>query len=81
MQDPILEKFVNDIESHLQAALASSQNMQVHVQNTEGDSELFRKLAFYTTPNFSHWISGMQSGNVKDLKETLKRNQPLKKKK
>ena len=72
-QSDILKNYVDNIESHLQTALAVATNMQQHVMNTEGDSDLFRKLSMYLTPNLTHWLSGPQPGNIKDLKETLAR--------
>lgn len=54
-------------------AFAISQKWQAEVQSTEGDSDLYRKLAFYLTPNLNHWINGMQAGNMKDLDELFKR--------
>ena len=73
MVDPALKNYVDNIESHLQHALAVANAMQQHVMDTEGDSDLHRKLCMYLTPNLNHWIVGAQAGNIKDLKETLAR--------
>lgn len=65
--------YVDNIESHLQAALSVALAMQKHVEETEGDSDLYRKLAFYLSPNLNHWLSGAQAGNIRDLRELLQR--------
>lgn len=59
------------IKEHLEAALRLSQDWQTKVQNEEGDSDLYRKLAFYLTPSLQHWITGAQAGNIEDLNGLL----------
>jgi len=66
-----MQEDLNQIKQHLEIAAELAQQWQVRVQNTEGDSDLYRKLAFYLTPSLYHWISGMQAGNMKDLENTL----------
>lgn len=73
MTDPVLNKYIDSIEDHLKSAAAIAQNMKDVVQQMEGDSDLYRKLSFYLCPNLIHWITGMQAGNMKDLKETVAR--------
>jgi hypothetical protein len=66
-----LKKYIDDLTTHLNNAFTTSQIMQTEIQNVEGDSELFRKLSFYLTPNLNHWINGVQAGNIKDLESML----------
>jgi len=73
MQDQLLKVSIEEIENHLQSALAIAQSMQKHVESIEGDTDLYRKFAFYLTPSLNHWLVGVQAGNIKDLKETLAR--------
>jgi hypothetical protein len=68
-----MKHYVDNIEDHLKTALANAQMLQAHILETEGDSDLHRKLAFYLTPALIHWVDGAQAGNMKDLKETLNR--------
>jgi hypothetical protein len=68
-----MQESLEQIRQHLEIALAIAQRWQVEVQNTEGDSDLFRKLAFYLTPSLAHWINGAQAGGMKDLEETFAR--------
>jgi|SRR5690606_29642644 len=68
-----IKNYVDHIDDHLSMALNLAQKMQELVLETEGDSDLNRKLAFYLIPNLTHWIVGAQAGNMKDLKETLAR--------
>lgn len=69
----VLKNYVDNIESHLQHALAVASNLQQHVMETESDTDLFRKLSMYLTPNLTHWLTGPQPGNIKDLRELLAR--------
>ncbi len=62
-----LREFIEDIKSHLEYVLGETQYMQNKINELEGDSDLFRKLEFYLTPNINHWINGIQAGNIKDL--------------
>lgn len=73
MIDPTLKNYIDNIEDHLKTAAAIAQQMQVYVQGAEGDSDLYRKLAFYLVPNTAHWLEGKQTGSIADLKETLAR--------
>jgi hypothetical protein len=75
MDNEKLKNYRDNIENHLGIALNIAQQMQTEVQQTEGDSDLFRKLSMYLTPNLNHWINGAQAGNMKDLKETLTRRE------
>ena len=68
-----LKEYIDDIYSHLEYVFAITQRMEEKIKNEEGDIDLFRKLSFYLTPNMNHWLNGMQTGNVKDLRETLER--------
>lgn len=72
-----LNRYRGDIVSNLQMALNAAINMQQLVHDTEGESDLYRKLAFYLTPSLQHWLTGAQAGNMKDLAETFwRREQP-----
>lgn len=71
--DQTLKNYIDDIEDHLRAAVTVAQQMQVYVQSVEGDSDLYRKLAFYLVPSTVHWIDGKQAGSIVDLRETLTR--------
>lgn len=62
---------VDAIKANLEKAYESAVALQTFVQTTEGDSDLYRKLAFYLTPNLAHWLEGAQAGNMKDLNDTL----------
>lgn len=73
MQDPELNRYIDIIDNHLKDALSISLQIQEYVMKLEGDSDLFRKVAFYLTPYLNHWIQGAQAGSIKDLKETLER--------
>jgi len=73
MIDPTLHNYIENIEDHLKTAAAIAQHMRDHVFQTEGDSELFRRLSYYTVPGLNHWIEGSQAGSAKDLKECLAR--------
>jgi hypothetical protein len=74
MQDNgIMKNHKDNIHSHLEIAFNLAQQMQVEVQNQEGDSDLYRKLACYLVPGLNHWINGPQAGNMKDLDELFKR--------
>jgi len=66
-----LKEYKDAIDMHLQAAFRAAAEMQAVVSESEGDSDLFRKLAFYLTPNLNHWINGAQAGSMKDLGELL----------
>lgn len=50
-----------------------AQQWQDRVQSEEGDSDLYRKLAYYLTPNLLHWVTGKQAGSMEDLDELVKR--------
>lgn len=67
----IIKNYIDHIEDHLNVARENAILLQTHVQETEGDSDLHRKLAFYLTPSLNHWIEGAQAGNMKDLRELL----------
>lgn len=69
----IVKNYVDNIDNALNSALSNAQMLQNYIQETEGDSDLYRKLAFYLTPNLNHWVTGAQAGNIKDLNETLAR--------
>ena len=71
--DQTLKNYIDNIEDHLKTAAAVAQQMQLYVQGAEGDSDLYRKLAFYLVPSTVHWIEGKQAGSIADLKETLAR--------
>jgi hypothetical protein len=73
MDDQTLKNYIDDIEDHLKTAAVIAQQMQAYVQAAEGDSDLYRKLAFYLVPNTVHWLEGRQAGGVVDLRETLGR--------
>jgi len=80
-EDDVIKKFIEDIDVALNTALVNAQHLQQSVQKTEGDSELYRKLAFYLVPNLNHWVSGAQAGSVKDLKDLMARRHDPKAKK
>ena len=67
------ENLLTHLDYYLGVALKMSQELQSRVHNSEGDTDLYRKLSVYLTPNLIHWISGQQAGSMKDLKETLDR--------
>lgn len=69
----VVRNYIARIEENLNAALSNTLLLQKHVEEIEGDSDLYRKLAFYLSPNLNHWISGVQAGNMKDLRELLNR--------
>jgi hypothetical protein len=75
MSDILIKNYIGDIQDHLKSALALSQQLQSRVQEVEGDSDLYRKLAYYLTPSLNHWIEGLQAGNIKDLNELLDRRE------
>jgi hypothetical protein len=68
-----LKNYTDHIASHLETALQLAVQMQQLTMDSEGDSDLYRKLAFYLTPNLNHWVSGSQAGNIKDLRELFAR--------
>lgn len=68
-----MQEDINKIDKGLQDALNSAIALQQKVFETEGDSDLFRKLSCYLVPNLQRWVSGAQAGGVKDLNETLER--------
>lgn len=73
-----LKAHITNIQNHLEYALDVAKRMQDEVQTSEGDSELFRKISYYLTPNLNHWINGSQSGSIKDLEVLLKsRDTPI----
>lgn len=72
-QSVVLKNYTDNIENHIQHALAVAISMQQYVLSTEGDSDLHRKLSMYLIPNLTHWVNGAQAGNMKDLNETLAR--------
>lgn len=77
MTDITKRTVIASIETHLQAALGDAINLQAHVMAEEGDSDLYRKIAFYLVPSLQHWITGVQAGNMKDLGTLLtEREQP-----
>ena len=69
----MLHNYASKIADHLQSALVLAQQMQKLTLDSEGDSDLHRKLAFYLVPNLNHWIVGAQAGNIKDLSELFTR--------
>lgn len=71
--DQTLKNYIDNIEDHLKTASAVAQQMQMYVQSVEGDSDLYRKIAFYLVPNTVQWVEGKQAGSIADLKETLVR--------
>jgi hypothetical protein len=66
-----IKNYVGHINDGLEKALANALHLQQHVHATEGDSDLYRKLAFYLTPSLQHWLSGPQGGSMKDLNDLL----------
>lgn len=71
MTDPVLQNYIDNIEDHLKTAAAIALHLQTYVLQTEGDTDLFRKLSYYMVPNLNHWIDGSQAGSIKDMKEAL----------
>lgn len=70
-----LKNYRNNIELHLQNALALAENMR-HVSTvTEGDSDLTRYLGCYLIPALNHWLTGAQAGNMKNLAELFERRE------
>ena len=67
------------LEDTLNEALGAAQDMQRLVYEAEGDSELFRKLSVYLTPNLQHWLTGKQSGSIVDITECMNRVEKKKK--
>ena len=76
-----LKNNVKDLRNYLESAFYLAQKMQIDIKEKEGDSDLFRKFAFYLTPNLNHWINGLQAGNIKDLEITILQKYALTKKK
>ncbi len=70
-----LKTFVANMEDHLARVENLAQQMQQLVLDTEGDSDLNRKLACYLLPALRHWVLGAQAGNMRDLQETLARRE------
>lgn len=77
----VIENYIDNIDNHLQAALSNALILEKHLETVEGDSDLYRKIAFYLSPSLNHWLIGAQAGNIKDLRELLARRasviQPL----
>lgn len=73
----VLKNFTDNIASHLETALQLSLQMQQLTMDSEGQSDLYRKLAYYLIPNLVQWVSGSQAGNVKDLRELLARRDTM----
>jgi len=69
----VIQDYINQIDDALTMALVHSQHLQKHLLETEGDSDLHRKVSAYLTPNMQHWLAGRQAGNIVDLKETMAR--------
>ncbi len=67
----LYDGYLKDIKESLLKAQASAHAMQTMLQTTEGDTDLFRKLAYYMTPNLHHWLNGLQAGGIKDIEATL----------
>jgi len=65
------KNYLEQIKYHLEVSLTLAEKMQEKVQGNEGDSDLYRKLAFYLRPNLHHWIHGTQAGGIKDLNTLL----------
>jgi hypothetical protein len=70
-----LKNYTDNIADHLNTALNLALQMQQLAAETEGDSDLYRKLAYYLTPNLSRWVSGAQAGNMQDLRELFARRE------
>lgn len=68
-----IKTLVDTIDSSLQTARLVAMQLQNYVLETEGDSDLYRKLAYYLSPTLNHWLEGAQAGNIKDLRELLAR--------
>lgn len=73
MNNDQLKNYADEIANHLGIALNLALQMQQSVVSIEGDSDLYRKLAFYLTPTLAHWVNGAQAGNMKDLRELFER--------
>jgi len=65
----------NEIQRHLENALAVAISMNATVDASEGDSDLSRYLSHYLVPGLNHWISGNQAGNMKFLDELFVRRE------
>lgn len=70
-----LKEYKDAIDKHLHDAFRAAAEMQAIVSDSEGDSDLFRKLAFYLTPSLNHWINGAQAGSMKDIDTLLSKRQ------
>ena len=68
-----MQEDVDKIHKGLLDALNSAITLQQKVFDSEGDSDLFRKLSCYLVPNLQRWADGAQAGGIKDLNETLER--------
>ncbi len=64
-----------EIQIHLESALAIANSMHATVGNTEGDSDLNRYLSYYLVPGLNHWLTGNQAGNMKFLAELFARRE------
>lgn len=65
------KNYIDYIEDHLKAAFDNAQMLEKYLEETEGDSDLFRKVSFYLVPSLNHWLVGAQAGNIKDLRDAL----------
>lgn len=73
MTNETINDYIARIDDALTMALVHSQHLQKHLLETEGDSDLHRKVEAYLVPNMQHWIGGRQAGNISDLRETIAR--------
>lgn len=71
----INKNYIEHVEDHLNTALANAVLLQKHIQETEGDSDLYRKVSFYLIPTLNHWLHGAQAGSMKDLRDALNKRE------
>jgi hypothetical protein len=62
---------VLSLRNKLEEALLEATMLRDRLLIDEGESDMYRKLAYYTVPNLQHWLTGAQAGNMKDLNELL----------
>jgi hypothetical protein len=65
----------NEIQTHLENALAVAMSAQATVFANEGDSDLNRYFTHYLLPGLQHWLTGNQAGNMKFLDELFERRE------
>lgn len=71
----LIKDRIAQIRYNLELVENLSITLQNEVQLSEGEGELFRKLAFYLTPGIHNLINGNIAGSMKDLDSYLSRQE------